>query len=362
VTEPVHAASASWPSPIVSTTAGGSSPSGIASTAAGASIAPASAAPRVAGRAARDVPPPVPSALVAEPPEPHGRPHAGFRGPVERADDGAWLARLASGPIASVRHNGGGTSLTLRVTFHDGRRAVFKPAQRLPSSNHRAEIAAYHVDRTLGFGRTAPVAGRRISIAYLESELASDAPALERLRSEVSSQGGLVEGAMIAWHSSPLVLADVPTGFRADLRATAHTGPGRTRELAALSDLLVFDFLIDNTDRFSGGNVLASGKKDGPLVFLDNASAFLPGRARAGATLARTLDGVCRFPPATLAALAALTPPTLSTTLGASLARDPLAPVLDPKTLGAIDARVTALLAHVAACRAEHGEAVVLGE
>lgn len=313
-----------------------------------ASVAPA---PRIA---ARDRPPPVPSLLVAEPPRPIGLASV-LSHAVDVGADAAWIARLASAPMVDLRWNGGGTSVTLRATFEGGRRAVMKPAQRRSSSNHRGEIAAYHVDRLVGFGRTAVVVGRRVPRAVIEQATMGDP---ERARVVAEVDGDVVEVAMIAWHDGPLV-DDTPP--RDALAAGAAPPAEMLPRLAAWSDLHVFDYLIDNTDRWSGGNVLSRGK-GGPLVFLDNASSFLPGRARTGATMSRTLAPVCRFSRLTVARLRALEAgdPPLSAALGASLAKDPLAPVLDEVTRVAIDARLKSLLAHIDDCRTKHGDEAVL--
>ena len=292
---------------------------------------------------------------MAAPPTPLVSPHAGLRGPVHVDSDAAWIRRLAAAPIASVRWNGGGSSVTLRVRFDDGARAVLKPEQTRSSSNHRAEIAAYHLDRLVGFGRTAVVVGRRVPRALLEDASLDDAQRA-RITSEVVAHDGVVDAAMIAWHDGPLV----PDALEAGALDAESSRPADDRVLA-YGDLFAFDYLIDNTDRWSGGNVLAKGPR-GPLVFLDNASSFLPGRARRHEASDAAIARVCRFPATTIAALRAIAArrPSLAGALGASLARDPLAPVLDDLTRAALDERVTALLAHVDRCVANHGAARVL--
>lgn len=268
--------------------------------------------------------------------------------------DGAWLARLASAPVVEAKPNHGGATITIRFRFADGQRAVFKPEQTHSAGNYRAEIAAYHLDRLLGFDRTAAVAGRSVGLEWLRQSLAAsgaDAAWLARFDKEVRVHDGRVAGAVIAWHAGRLVPVDPPQGW------TTSVPDALQARVPEWSDMVVFDFLIDNTDRGSGGNVLSLGK-GGKLIFLDNAAGFADARMKAGWSLGKMIAPLCRFRRATAAALRAT--PDLGARLEASLARDPLAPVLAKGHFAALDARVQKLLAHVDACIAEHGESAVL--
>src|SRR5262245_24068038 len=72
------------------------------------------------------------------------------------APDAELLAPIAATPVAKVKLNHGGTSLSLRIDFESGARAAFKPLQIHPQSDPRREIAAYRIDRLLGIGRVPP--------------------------------------------------------------------------------------------------------------------------------------------------------------------------------------------------------------
>lgn len=317
------------------------------------SFSASSQPPRRRRARAGDARPVDPEALASAPPSPDGRPSAGFRGPVSPLRDASWIRTLAASPIVAIRYNGGGTSLSFRVRFADGARAVFKPEQTLSSSNYRAEIAAYHVDRLIGFGRTAVVVGRSVPRASLEAAVADDDALARRLEAEVPDVDA-VPGAMIAWHDGPLVDATPPKGWKtALLGADEGTSGAERARLAAWVDLLVFDALIDNTDRWSGGNVLALGK-DGPLVFLDNASAFLGSRARVTA-LPPMLADVCRFPAATIDAVRGAG--ALSERLAASLSRDPSGVSLEGAVRSALDRRREQIASHIDACEKREGAA-----
>jgi hypothetical protein len=308
--------------------------------------------------------PALPSALVAKPPRPPTAVNAGFRGPVDASRDAEWIARLASAPITEIVRNPGGATLTMRVRFADGNRAVFKPDQTHSASNFRSEIAAYHVDRVMGFGRTAVVVGRNVGFGHLLDHLehsGADPAYIERFKSEVKSKNGIVPGAMIAWHSGKLANAEPPHGWPSEPADAGTASPERQLEW---SDMTVFDFLIDNTDRWSGGNVLSLGS-GGPLIFLDNAAGFSSYRASRGETSESRLKLLCRFRRATRDSLVAVGPAAepehrLGAVLRRSLALDPLAPVLGERHFSAIDERVKKLIDHIDGCIDELGEKVVL--
>ncbi|MCC6647554.1 MAG: hypothetical protein IT374_18540 [Polyangiaceae bacterium] len=326
--------------------------------AAAAEVPPAPSAS--AQRHARAPAPPVvlPRALLSTLPSPGAHPSAGFTGPVDPALDAAWVSRLATAKVATIAWNGGGVSLTFKLKLADGHRAVFKPAQALPGSNHVAEIAAFHLDRLLGLGRVAVVVGRALPADAL-ADAVTDPKVASRVARELAVRDGLVTGAMIAWHAAPLTSDDPPRGWRASLSGEGPIDDAIRARAGELTDLALFDFLLDNTDRWSGGNVLSLGK-GGPLVFLDNASALLPSRARRRASLARELSQLCRFRRRAVDAVTA--PRDLADELARSVALDPSGARLEPVVVDALRARVAALREHLARCRREHGDGVWLDE
>ena len=85
-------------------------------------------------------------------------------------------------PSSGVEQKEGGTQLKLIITFDDGGQALLKP-MRFPRSQetlpnhfyftdyerHNAEVAAYHLDKIMGFRRAIPVTGRILNITRLVS-------------------------------------------------------------------------------------------------------------------------------------------------------------------------------------------------
>ena len=194
------------------------------------------------------------------------------------ADD-LLLERLCKQPVARLKLNRGGSSLSFRVDFADGSRAAWKPAQTNAQTVPRKEVAAYRLNRLLGLDAVPPAAPRSIAKDDLFGSLHPETlPFVPRIRAEtIIGPSGQVAGEASYW--IPVIKdsdLDTPEGHQ--LMATWLTQgepiPYERRELAAqVAILTVFDFLIANPDRYSGGNMKTSedGKK---LFFMDNTMSF----------------------------------------------------------------------------------------
>ena len=189
------------------------------------------------------------------------------------------LRRVRSQPIVRLKLNKGGSSLSFRVEFADGSRAAFKPAQTNLQTVPRKEVAAYRLNRLLGLGAVPPAITRAVSREDLLARLHPDStPALPRIRAEtIFNPLGRTAGVFSYWipeiRESGL---DTAEGQResAFWLVQGSSIPPEKRPLAAqLSDLILFDFLTANPDRYSGGNLKMS--PDGSqLYFMDNTMAF----------------------------------------------------------------------------------------
>jgi len=194
-------------------------------------------------------------------------------------EDDFLISRLRSQPIARMKLNHGGSSLSFRVDFADGSRAAFKPAQTNLQTIPRKEVAAYRLNRLLGLSAVAPATPRMLSREDIFSHLHVDtAPMLPRIRSEtIFDPRGNTAGVMMYW--IPAIKdsgLDSPEGVQqgAQWLGRGQEIPARKHVLAAqLSDMTVFDFLTANPDRYSGGNILTN--EDGSrLYFMDNTLSF----------------------------------------------------------------------------------------
>lgn len=241
---------------------------------------------------------PIPGSLAGEldppsPPSPNVAQESA--GSFMGMEDDFLITRLRSQPIVRMKFNKGGSSLSFRVDLADGSRAAFKPAQTNLQTIPRREVAAYRINRLLGLGAVPPATPRMLSRTDMFSHLHPDTlPMLPRVRAEtVFDPRGNTAGVMMYW--IPVIKdsgLDTPEGIAQSTRwlSQGQAIPDDKHSLAAqLADLLVFDFLISNPDRYSGGNMLTN--EDGSrLLFMDNTLSFFiepQGNDKTRAALAR---------------------------------------------------------------------------
>jgi hypothetical protein len=189
------------------------------------------------------------------------------------------LDRIRTQSVTRLKLNHGGSSLSFRVDFADGSRAAWKPAQTNTQTIPRKEVAAYRLNRLLGLNAVPPAAVRAISRDDLLGLLHPDSMgALPRIRAEtIIGPNGWVSGAASYW--IPVIKDsqfDTPDGHLqvAGWLTQGQPIPFQHRSFAAqVAVLVVFDFLIANPDRYSGGNMKTSS--DGSqLFFMDNTMSF----------------------------------------------------------------------------------------
>lgn len=197
--------------------------------------------------------------------------------------DEVLLAPLRTGDVARVKFNGGGSSLSIRLEFADGSKAAFKPDQIHRQSDPRKEIAAYRIDRLLALGRVPPAIGRSFPMRELTAKVASShREYAHRLVDEAVPRGGVLRGELSWWipvltdgylGAARLDSTDGIVVWRRWLKAGATIPPERVALCQQLSAMALFDFIIDNTDRWTGNNAKMS--EDGTvLYFMDNTLAF----------------------------------------------------------------------------------------
>ncbi|MFK7988176.1 MAG: hypothetical protein AB8I08_19300 [Sandaracinaceae bacterium] len=286
---------------------------------------------------------------------------------------------LSSMDITEVERGRGGRSLGFRVTFEDGSRGYFKPDQAFNGMSWNAEIAAYHLDRELGLGRVAPVVSREIDWSTIEAAATGDG----RVGELHVGEDETLTGAMIWWVPERLVPVSLPDGWQRWLRVegvparvTPFQRPGAYRVAVAdrtltpmpaaptpdieerpgqISDLIVFDYLTNNLDRWGGNNTnIRTVGAGGPVMYLDNAASFTLRRAR-NSMMDRRLHEVQRFRRSTIDAIRALDVEAYGERINA----DENGPILEDLHLRNLETRRQHLIEYVDGLVEAHGEEAV---
>ena len=276
-------------------------------------------------------------------------------------------ARLRHDPITQLRPVGT-TSVVLRVRSGEDTLAALRPAATTHPRGHAHEIAAYRVAELLGLDNVPPTLGRLVPLVEIQRKLDGDFeerwPGLrERL---LVDAGGRVPGSMTYWipemRELGLDRGDALREWSAKLRhgsrLESSTYP-RTL-LRDLSNCVLFDYLIGNTDRFSGANLQGLPNRSRVFIRDHNLAFFVELSALRHRRISGALQRSERFSRGTVERLLALTPASLE----AALARDPLhsqaAPLLTPAQVDALFARRSTLLSYLGALVDQHGRDAVL--
>lgn len=257
--------------------------------------------------------------------------------------------------IVRAEFNKGGSTIGFRLDLSGGMRVLFRPDQINPQTEPRKEIAAHRLACLLGAKAVPPATFKRVHRDELLGRLAPDAACLlPRIHAECRFDGdGYTLGAASAW--VPVVVdsrLDTAAGLARWgewLRAGGTLDEARRSFAAQLSSLLLFDVVIDNQDRFTGGNLLVS-PDDQILYWMDNGFSF--GVDPNGHARARTFLRRCsRFSRAFVQALRELRADALRSALDELLSADEQSAVL---------ARRDRVVNDIDGAIAQHGEHAVL--
>ncbi|XP_039547257.1 extracellular serine/threonine protein kinase FAM20C isoform X1 [Pimephales promelas] len=320
----------------------------------------------------------------------------------------ALTQQLATHRIVSAVQKSGGTQLKLVMSFRNYGQALFKPMkqERQEETNvnlyyfsdferHNAEIAAFHLDRILGFRRIPPVVGRLINIKKEIKDITTDHRLVSTFFTSpvgnmcfygqcsyycstehaICGRPVMIEGSLAAmlpdpslaqrrtWKNpwkrsysrSSLALWETDTNYCDSVKKSPPYDRG-TR-LVDLIDMSILDFLMSNMDRHHYDTFQKFGN-DTFLIHLDNGRAF--GRhSKDEPSILAPIVQCCRIRRSTLLRLHLLSLPMyrLSDVMRASLSQDPLtavAPLLTEQHLLALDRRLATVIQTIQDCLVQH--------
>jgi predicted MFS family arabinose efflux permease len=254
-------------------------------------------------------------------------------------------ADLCAAPLVVDKPLGMGSTIKFKARA-GGRKVVLRPAQTSAAGNYRADVAAYRLAVAMGLDGVPLACERRVTRA----DLVAVAPTALRARLDTEiawAADDTIAVSVVAWVDGvkSADLEDRRATWRPQL-ALAAALPIDTTDVAEGSRLAVWDFLIANWDRWSGGNTFRVGSR---FVWLDNAAGFGREHARTRTKRAAAFARTERFSRSLITALRTVD-------IDAALAGSGLA----PKRIAEVAARRDIILAHVDHVIAAHGDDAVL--
>ncbi len=257
----------------------------------------------------------------------------------------------------------GTTSVSFQLQLEGPIDAAFRPESRFQPRGWLYEIAAYRVSELLELDNVPPAVATIVDRARLRRRVdpSWDGDPADLLAELVWTSGG-VRGAASYWVPNLERTSDLDSAAGV-LRWSAWLEPGaeipeESTELAQdLSNMAVFDFLIANVDRMSGGN-LRTVTNDGVrrVVIRDHNLAFVsrPNDAQSERLLAE-LRRTQAFSRRTYSRLVALN----EAALRGAMADEIAGTLLDEAQIRAVLDRREAILSYVAALIESHGERAI---
>jgi hypothetical protein len=255
----------------------------------------------------------------------------------------------------------GHSSVVLRMRTVARVTAALKIRSREIPEGYRSEIAAYRISRLLGLDNVPPAVYRRATWKEIRQRFHQDA--IDRResiqRAVLWDEDGSAPGAAVYWVRG---MRSIGLENKAKWQSWLHDGEipkGKAALARDLSTMLVFDFLIGNWDRFSGGNLPSDASKRRALLRDNDRSFSTPLLQRRYERLLDALIDTERFSKDVVRRLAALD----EASIRAELARDTsdeTGPLLSDAQIADILDRRATILSYIAALVEEHGTDEVL--
>jgi hypothetical protein len=189
---------------------------------------------------------------------------------LEKAEIRGKIERLSGGNMVKYlfRVDDGST---------EGLKAVFKPEQGGDRGDWRKEVAAWRLDRELGYGLVPATGIRELPMSLFDLTDPKIAAALRPEAKGPPRPDEMLQGAIQVWVPGARV-ADEGEGrawaeqMLVDLGKPGAAIPDRATA-SFFVKLVIFDYLLSDPDRYSGGNLLKDSS--GRYWAIDNAGAFV---------------------------------------------------------------------------------------
>lgn len=272
----------------------------------------------------------------------------------------ALLRVLATSPSRQFKPVGR-TSVLFRMRTEARVTAGYKVKSKSGGDGYRSEIAAYRVGRLLFLDNVPPTVFRVATRKEIKARFHKDR--LDRWWSVQHATAweddGTVFGAASYWvKGARRGLEDQKGTWQTWLQTEGTIPSGKTKLARDLSTMVLFDFLIGNWDRYSGGNLLMNPDRTRALL-VDNDHAFSNLNERLYEKLLANLTRAERFSRTVVDQLVLLD----RNVIQQALAQDPshnARPLLTEAQIAAVLDRRAAILSYIAALVEEHGDDRVL--
>lgn len=319
--------------------------------------------------------------------------------PDKAPELGAILTHMATAKIIKADVSKVGTQLKMKVWLEGGQVCIFKPKWYERDyliegplveggDRHNGEIAAFHLNRLLGFNRSPLAVGRVLNMQreilpvstknlsktfFKEGENSCFYGQCKYCKREhgACGEGEMLEGSLILWLPGPSLVPVRNPFFRphngkvpewddddkyCDKLLTEHYYWKMGHHMLDLIDSAVLDFMILNTDRHT---LEVFNRQNSTVLLLDNGKSFArPDGDEIG--ILSALKKCCVIRHQTYIRLHQLHGGVLSNVLTKLLAKDPIAPVLSEAHILALDRRVDIIIDIVKQCIAREGKDNVL--
>lgn len=324
--------------------------------------------------------------------------------PEETPELGAIMHAMATKKIIKADVGYKGTQLKALLILEGGQKVVFKPKRYSRDyvvegepyagyDRHNAEVAAFHLDRILGFRRAPLVVGRYVNLRTEIKPVATEQLLSTfltvgnntcfygkcyycRETEPACADGDMMEGSVTLWlpdvwplqkHRHPwgrtyregkLARWEYDESYCDAVKKTSPYDSGP--RLLDIIDTAVFDYLIGNADRHHYES-FQDDEGASMLILLDNAKSFGNPSLDERSILA-PLYQCCIIRVSTWNRLNYLKNGVLKSALKSAMAHDPISPVLSDPHLDTVDQRLLNVLATIKQCTDQFGMDTVLVE